>query len=571
MSAAAKPAGAAPGPGVDWHSIDWKKVHRTARRLQARIVKALRQGRWNKVKSLVYLLTHSFSGRALAILRVVSNSGARTPGVDGVLWNTPEAKGTAFSTLRRHGYQPQPLRRVYIPKSNGKRRPLGILTTADRAMQALYLLGLDPVEETLADGNSFGFRQGRCCADALERCHELLSIPHGATWVLEGDIKSCYDRISHDWLLAHVPMDKVILRKWLKAGFLEEGVLFATTEGTPQGGIISPALANRTLDGLEGLLARHYADADGSSRKHKVHLVRYADDFIITGTSEVLLEYGVKPLVEPFLQERGLELSHEKTRITRLEDGFDFLGQTVRRFANGKVLIRPSKKSVKTFLAGIREVIREQGGHSSAGELIRALNAKIKGWTLYHRHACSKRTFSYVDTRIFTLLWRWCRRRHRHKPRKWIKEKYFKRFGSRDWVFTGGVKDGKGRSRPMCLLEAQAVRIRRHVKIRAGANPYDPKWERYFEERLYRKMQASLAGRGQIAYLHQEQGGRCGGCGQPLQEGEEWQIHHRVRRTDGGDDSLDNLELLHANCHRQKHSKRADEDGCVSREAFVEA
>src|SRR5262249_41526641 len=186
-------------------------------------------------------------------------------------------------------------------------------------------------------------------------------------WVLEGDIKSCYDRISHDWLLAHVPMDKVILQKWLKAGFLEKGVFFATTEGTPQGGIISPALANRTLDGLEDLLARHYAGADGRSRKHKVHLVRYADDFIITGISAVLLEYGVKPLVAQFLSERGLELSHEKTRITRSEDGFDFLGQTVRRFPDGKVRLKPSKKSVKTFLAGIREVIKKQGGHGTAG------------------------------------------------------------------------------------------------------------------------------------------------------------------------------------------------------------
>src|SRR3954447_20332791 len=310
MSAAEMLAGAAPGPAVDWHSIDWKKVYRTVRRLQARIVKAVRAGRWGKVKALVYLLVHSFSGRALALLRVVTNSGARTPGVDGTLWNTPEAKTAAFSTLRRHGYPPQPLRRVYIPKSNGTMRPLGIPTMRDRAMQALYLLGLDPVKETLTDRNSFGFRLGRCCADALRQCHQILCGSKGARWVLEGDITSCYDRISHDWLLSHVPMDKVTLKKWLKAGFLEEGVLFATTEGTPQGGIISPALANRTLDGLEDLLAEHYAQSRRRARMNKVHLVRYADDFIITGKARVLLEYGVKPLVEHFLKERSLELSH---------------------------------------------------------------------------------------------------------------------------------------------------------------------------------------------------------------------------------------------------------------------
>jgi RNA-directed DNA polymerase len=240
------PAGAAPDVATDWHSINWKAVYRKVRRLQARIVKAVREGRWNKVKALVYLLTHSYSGRALAILRVISNSGARTPGVDGMLWTTPEAKTKAFNTLRRHGYQPQPLRRVYIPKSNGRRRALGIPTMVDRAMQALYLLGLDPIAETLADGHSYGFRLERCCADALDQCHKILRNPTGPRWILEGDIKACFDRISHNWLLDHIPTDKELLRKWLKAGFLEKHVLFATTEGTPQGGIVSPALANRT-------------------------------------------------------------------------------------------------------------------------------------------------------------------------------------------------------------------------------------------------------------------------------------------------------------------------------------
>ncbi len=184
MSAVATPAGAVPDKAVDWNAIPWRKVHRNVRRLQARIVKAARAGKWHKVKALVYLLTHSFSGRALAVLRVVSNAGAKTPGVDGVIWNTPEAKSEAFNALRRHGYQPQPLRRVHIPKSNGQRRPLGIPTMADRAMQALYLLGLDPLAETQADGHSYGFRLERNCADALEQVHLLLGNPHGPRWVL---------------------------------------------------------------------------------------------------------------------------------------------------------------------------------------------------------------------------------------------------------------------------------------------------------------------------------------------------------------------------------------------------
>src|SRR5208283_5147705 len=238
MSAAATLAGAVPDNAPDWHSINWKKVYRTVRRLQARIVKATQEGRWHKVKSLVYLLTHSFSGRALAIGRVTENSGAHTPGVDGETWHTPAAKTAAFGTLRRHGYQPQPLRRVYIPKSNGQQRPLGIPTMRDRALQALYLLGLDPIAETQADHHSYGFRLERCCADALEHCFLLQGrrTKKQAPWILEGDIKACFDRISHEWLLEHIPMDQELLRKWLKAGYLEKRVWFATMDGTPQGG-----------------------------------------------------------------------------------------------------------------------------------------------------------------------------------------------------------------------------------------------------------------------------------------------------------------------------------------------
>jgi RNA-directed DNA polymerase len=274
MSAAVTLAGAAPRGTPDWHSIPWKKVLRTVRRLQARIVKALQEGRWGKVKALVYLLTHSFGGRALAILRVVSHTGARTPGIDQQRWNTPEAKTAAFDTLSRRGYRAQPLRRVYIPKSNGKKRPLGIPTMRDRAMQALYLLGLDPLVETQADANSYGFRLQRSCADALVQCHRLLCKRHSPRWVLEGDIQACFEQISHAWLLTHVPMDRQVLRQWLKAGYLERNVFFATTDGTPQGGVASPALANRALDGLEQRLAERFGGTRRLRERNRVHLVR---------------------------------------------------------------------------------------------------------------------------------------------------------------------------------------------------------------------------------------------------------------------------------------------------------
>src|SRR5947209_7871315 len=426
MSAAATLAGAAPDLVPGWHSVNWRKVWRNVRRLQARIVKATQEGRWGKVQALVYLLTHSFSGRALAILRVTTNAGASTPGVDGEVWDTPERKAAAFPRLRRHGYHAQPLRRVYIPTSSdpSKSRPLGIPTMTDRAQQALYLLGLDPILETKADVNSYGFRRGRCCADALDQCHKVLRNNHSATWVLEGDIKSCFDRISQGWLLTHIPMDRVTLRQWLQAGFMEKDVFFATREGTPQGGIASPALANAALDGLEARLAGRFGATRGQRKRNKVHLVRYADDFVITGTSKELLRNDVQPLVAHFLRERGLELSHEKTSITQIDDGFDFLGQHVRRYGT-KLLLKPSRKNVRTFLAKIGDVIRREGGHLTAGQLIERLNPKLRGWALYHRQASSKRMFARVYDVILRKMWQWARRRHRRKSAVWVRAKYF--------------------------------------------------------------------------------------------------------------------------------------------------
>ncbi len=530
---------------------NWKKVQRTVRRLQARIVKAVREGKWHKVRALVYLLTHSFSGRASAILRVVSNSGAKTPGVDGVTWSARDY-GAAFSLLRRRGYRPQPLRRVYIPKSNGRKRPLGIPTMIDRAQQALHLLGLDPMAETKADGHSYGFRLERCCADAIEQCHLLLGNPHGGPeWILEGDIKSCFDRIGRDWLMEHIPMDKEILRRWLEAGYLEGGVVHPTEAGTPQGGIISPALANQALDGLQELLAGHFPPT--GKCKPKVHLVRYADDFIITGTSRFLLEHKVKPLVEQFLKERSLELSHEKTRITHIDDGFDFLGQTIRRYRCGKVLVKPSRKNVRAFRDKIRETFRRSGGWT-AGELIYRLNQQIKGWAMYHRHAASKHTFNRVDRWIFGRVKHWCLRRHPNKSWKWIKKKYFRSEGHRHWIFTGTLPDKDGKGIPISLMEAGRVWIRRFVKIRSEANPYDPEWELYLEERLYWQLEGTLAGKGRIENLWKSQEGRCVGCGQPLRTSEKpWHIHHRRWRCHGGQDTADNVELLHKHCHHTIH------------------
>jgi RNA-directed DNA polymerase len=437
---------------------------------------------------------------------------------------------------------------------------------ADRAMQALYLLGLDPIAESQADGHSYGFRRERRCADAMAQTHNLLSHRYDPEWILEGDIKACFDKISHEWLLTHVPMDRQVLGRWLRAGFLEKQAWFATTEGTPQGGIVSPALANWTLDGLQRLLADRFAGTPKQRRTNKVHLVRYADDFLITGTSKELLRDQVQPLVAHFLKGRGLELSHEKTRITHVEAGFDFLGQNVRRYDNGKVLIKPSSASVKTFLSKIEETI-DGSGRLTAGELVQRLNQQIKGWTMYHRYAASQRTFTSVDRRIFQMVWRWCRRRHPKKGRRWIRTTYFRSDGHRHWVFTGTLRGQKGQGRPIQLMAAAKVKLIRYVKIRSDVNPYDPEWELYLEARLGWQLAQTLMGRSRIEYLWKEQEGRCVVCGQPLRIAEEdCQIHHRIWRSRGGQDRFDNMELLHANCHRQIHVQEGRTEAAASRE-----
>ena len=306
--------------GWTWHGINWAEAQRQVRRLQTRIVKAAQGGRHNKVKALQWLLTHSFSGKAIAVKRVTENKGKNTPGVDKVTWKTPRAKASAIASMKRRGYSPLPLRRVLIPKKNGKMRPLGIPVMRCRAMQALHLLALEPIAETTADLNSYGFRPERSTADAGEQCFKSLAKKASAEWVLEGDIQGCFDNISHDWMIANVPTDKTILKKWLKAGFVYQNELFPTDAGTPQGGIISPVLANMTLDGLEAMLTEKFPRARWTGLK--MNMVRYADDFIITGHSKEWLEQEVRPVLVEFLAERGLVLSPEKTKITHIGEGF---------------------------------------------------------------------------------------------------------------------------------------------------------------------------------------------------------------------------------------------------------
>jgi RNA-directed DNA polymerase len=532
---------------VAWDGINWAEVQRQVRRLQTRIVKATQAGRHNRARALQWLLTHSFSGKALAVKRVTENKGKNTPGVDKVTWKSPRAKTNAIASLTRRGYSPLPLRRVLIPKKNGKTRPLGIPVMKCRAMQALYLLALEPIAETTADLNSYGFRPGRSTADAGGQCFVSLSKRANAEWVLEADIQGCFDKISHDWMIANVPTDKAILEKWLKAGYVYQNELFPTKAGTPQGGIISPVLANMTLDGLEARLAEKFPRAKTTGLK--MNMVRYADDFIITGRTKEWLENEVKPVVVEFLAERGLALSPEKTKVTHIKDGFDFLGWNIRKY-NGKLLMKPSNANVKGHLDKIRDIIK---GHKAVKqvELIRMLNPVLRGWANYHRHVVAKETFARVDHQVWSMLWRWARRRHPNKGARWVKEKYFQTQGCRNWVFASNEEeDGTGRE--LTLLKEADTPIQRHIKIKADANPHDPRWEPYFEARWAKKMLNSARGRAKLYRVWLRQDGICCSCQEPIMMGSPWDVRHTVTRVDGGTDAASNLQLHHLDC-RRKH------------------
>jgi RNA-directed DNA polymerase len=545
--------GATSDEEMDWHSFDWAKIHQIVKRLQMRIAKATREGKYGRVKALQWILTHSFSGRAIAVKRVTENQGKKTAGVDKVIWDTPKLKAEAVMSLKRKGYQPQPLRRVFISKANGKMRPLGIPTMKDRAMQALHLQALEPLAETKADSNSYGFRPMRASRDAAEQCFITLARKHSAQWVLEADIAGCFDNINHDRLMNNVCMDKGILGKWLKAGFKWNEKLFSTDAGTPQGGIISPTLANLTLDGMEEMLQERFgAKRSPAARKAKIHLTRYADDFVITGATKEVLE-EVKKRIEEFLKDRGLTLSAEKTKIVHIEEGFDFLGWNVRKY-DGKLLIKPAKKNVQAFLRKIRGIVKENKT-AKQENLIGLLNPVIRGWANYHQNQVAKETFSKVDSVIWKQLWQWACRRHSDKSAAWMKEKYFMRDGLRNWVFGTTVENDKGEKGIVKLVKASDTPIKRHVKIKGTANPYDPEFETYFEERLGLSMKESLRGNNRLKVLWYAQDGLCPKCGEKITKDTGWNLHHVLPKAQGGDDNMNNLELLHPNCHRQHHSQ----------------
>jgi len=539
----------------EWENIEWNQANSYVKKLQMRIVKAWQEGKFNKVKSLQYLLTTSFYAKALAVKRVTENQGKKTAGVDGEIWATSEDKYQAISRLRRRGYTPLPLKRIYIPKKNGKKRPLSIPTMTDRAMQTLYKFALEPIGETTSDPNSYGFRAKRCTQDAIEQCFTSLNKGKSPKWVLEGDIKGCFDNINHDWILENIPMDKEILRKWLKCGYIETNKLFTTDSGSPQGSPISPTISNMVLDGLERTIKSKYHKRKINGRAYfpKVNFVRYADDFIVTGDSKELLENGIKPIIIDFLEERGLELSEEKTLITHINDGFDFLGCNIRMY-NNKLLTKPSKKNYESIINKIRDVIKRN--QSLKQELlIRTLNPIIRGWVNYHKYNVSAKTFEKLDYEIWECLWQWCKRRHPKKSRRWIAKKYFHNVGNRTWTFSVPTKSkmGNGEDYYIRLIYATNTDIKRFIKIKAEANPFDENWQLYFEERADKQMRREIKGRTIINKLYTAQNGCCSYCGDKITLETDFKVHQI------GDGKNIVKNLIHPECHRKIHTLNKSE------------
>lgn len=377
-----------------WENIDFPRAARQVKKLQKRIATAYCNDEFDKVMFLQNTLIHSFMAKALAVKVVTSNRGRNTSGVDGVLWDSPDEKYDAIYQLRRRGYKPLPLKRIQIAKAGGGTRPLSIPTMKDRAMQTLYKFALEPIGWMTADPDSFAYLPGRDARKAVKRYGELLSNPE-ARWVMKADIKACFDSISHEWILKHVPMDKVVLRKFLECGYVEKSMCYTMKRGVPQGGCISSVICNMTLDGLERLLEERFGSA--------IHLVRYADDIIIVAQSQKILVQAVAPVVEDFLSERGLSLSQEKTGYYPAHDRICFLRYETYK-AGGEFVAKPSRRSMNSLLEKVTYIFSQT--QISLEVKRNQLNQRTRGWLNYFAGIIPLQSLLDVEFDVVTLVQR---------------------------------------------------------------------------------------------------------------------------------------------------------------------
>jgi RNA-directed DNA polymerase len=551
---------------VDWATINWKSVRKRVRNLRQRIYRATQNQQWNRVRSLMKLMLRSFSNLLLAIRRVTQeNQGKQTPGIDGQKALTPTEREKLVLVMQQYTpWQVRPTKRVYIPKANGKRRPLGIPCIVDRVAQTIVKNALEPSWEARFEANSYGFRCGRNVQDAIEQCWSRLKADRHDCWVLDADILSAFDTISHDYLLktiGDVP-GKALIKQWLKAGYVESEVLYATENGTPQGSVISPLLANIALDGMDDLTSQYqnvmyYTVGSGKNigkqmpyKRKRYGFIRFADDFVVTASKREELE-AIMPTITEWLAQRGLQLHPEKTKIVHINDGFDFLGFTIRRF-KGRCLIKPQKRKTLEFVQKIRDWLKQHPGISQE-ELIRQLNPQIRGWGNFYRHQVSKEVFGYVDHQIWQAIWKWCLKRHPNKSKAWVANKYFSTIGSRSWVFTTTVASRTGRPKVLSLYKLADIPIQRHVKVKGKISPDDPQASEYWRKRQTCYGKSYWTKDSKLYRIAQNQDWECPVCGEHLFNGEELHQHHVKPIKDGGTDWEENIVFLHSCCHYQMH------------------